>query len=91
MPTPVYYDGMIIEANGNGELFALNATTGKLVWEDYIGSYDSMSSPVLVNNVIYFGSANPYIFWAIDVKSGKVLWYYNFSSCEQNLGGLDDS
>jgi len=91
MPTPVYYDGMIIEANGNGEVFALNATTGKLVWEDYIGSYDSMSSPVLVNNVIYFGSANPYIFWAIDAKSGKVLWYYNFSSYEQNLGGLDDS
>jgi len=35
--------------------------------------------------------ANPYIFWAIDAKSDKVLWYYNFSSYEQNLGGLDDS
>ena len=64
MPTPVYYDGMIIEANRNREVFALNATTGKLVWEDYIGSYDSMSSSVLVNNVIYFGSVSPYTFWA---------------------------
>ncbi|BFI76063.1 PQQ-binding-like beta-propeller repeat protein [Sulfurisphaera ohwakuensis] len=91
MPTPVYYKGMIIEANGNGEVFALNLTNGKLIWNDYIGSYVSMSSPLLVNNVIYFGSAHPYIFWAVSAENGKILWYDNFSENFSSLGGLDDS
>ncbi|BFH72802.1 PQQ-binding-like beta-propeller repeat protein [Sulfurisphaera javensis] len=91
MPTPVYYKGMIIEANGNGEVFALNISNGKLVWSDYIASYVSMSSPLLVNNIIYFGSAHPYIFWAINAENGKILWYDNFSENFSSLGGLDDS
>lgn len=91
MPTPVYYKGMIIEANGNGEVFSLNLTDGKLIWSDYVGSYDSMSSLLVVGNVVYFGSANPYIFWAIDADTGKTIWYDNFSSNFTSLGGLDDS
>lgn len=91
MPTPVYYKGMIVEANGNGEVFSLNLSTGKLIWQDYIGSYVSMSSPLLVNNIIYFGSAHPYIFWAINAQNGKIIWYDNFSENFSSLGGLDDS
>ncbi|WP_338602092.1 PQQ-binding-like beta-propeller repeat protein [Sulfolobus tengchongensis] len=93
MPTPVYYNGMIIEANGNGEVFALNISNGELVWSDNIQSYVSMSSPVLANNVIYFGSAHPYVFWAINAQNGKILWYDNLSEVFNNsaLGGLDDS
>lgn len=93
MPTPAYYNGMIIEANGNREVFALNITNGKLVWSDDIGSYDSMSSILLVNGVVYFGSANPYIFWALNASNGKIIWYDNFTQLFNGsyLGGLDDS
>ncbi|BCU71564.1 PQQ-binding-like beta-propeller repeat protein [Stygiolobus caldivivus] len=91
MPTPVIYHGMVIEANGNDEVLALNADNGKLVWEEDIGSYVSMSSPLLVGNIIYFGSANPYVFWAIDADNGKVIWEYNFSTQGLVFGGLDDS
>lgn len=91
MPTPVIYRGMVIEANGNGEAFALNADNGKLVWQKYFGSYDSMSSPLLVGNIIYFGTANPYVFWAIDADNGTIIWDYNFSTTGLTLGGLDDS
>ncbi len=89
MPTPVY-DGKIIEANGNGQVFALNLS-GKVCWIDNITSYDSMSSPLLVNCVVYFGSANPYIFWAVNASDGDILWYINFSAVHNSLGGLDDA
>ena len=32
MATPVYYNGDIIEASGNGAAYSLNASTGKEVW-----------------------------------------------------------
>jgi outer membrane protein assembly factor BamB len=91
MPTPVIYRGMVIEANGNGEVFALNVDNGKLIWQKYLGSYDSMSSLLLVGNIIYFGTANPYEFWAIDADNGQVIWDYNFSTTGLTFGGLDDS
>ncbi|ARM76703.1 PQQ-binding-like beta-propeller repeat protein [Acidianus manzaensis] len=93
MPTPAYYKGMVIEANGNDEVFALNITSGKLVWNTYLGSYVSMSSMLLVGNIVYFGSANPYVFWAINANNGKVIWEDNFTNDFSGycLGGLDDS
>ncbi|QIJ32900.1 PQQ-binding-like beta-propeller repeat protein [Acidianus sulfidivorans JP7] len=93
MPTPAYYKGMIIEANGNGDAFALNITNGKLIWNTYIQSYVSMSSMLLVGDVVYFGSAYPYVFWAINANNGHVLWEDNFTSMflGECLGGLDDS
>ena len=90
MPTPTFYNGKIIEANGNGQVFALNLQ-GEVCWCKNITSYDSMSSPLLVNGVVYFGSANPYIFWAINAANGNIIWYVNFSSIYSSLGGLDDS
>ncbi|BDC19529.1 hypothetical protein HS5_24190 [Acidianus sp. HS-5] len=90
MPTPVFYNGKIIEANGNGQVFALNLSGG-VCWSDNITSYVSMSSPLLVDGIVYFGSANPYIFWAVNASNGNILWYVNFSSTHTSLGGLDDA
>ncbi|MCY0859869.1 MAG: PQQ-binding-like beta-propeller repeat protein [Sulfolobaceae archaeon] len=92
MPTPAYYDGLIIEANGNGCVFALNMS-GYPVWKDYITSYDSMSSILLVNGTIYFGSAEPYVFWAINATNGKIIWFDNLTELFPNetIHGLDDS
>jgi outer membrane protein assembly factor BamB len=92
MPTPAYYDKEIVEANGNGCVFALNLS-GKVVWKYYIGSYVSMSSPLLVEDQIFFGSANPYVFWSFNVTTGKPIWDVNFTLMYPNetIHGLDDS
>lgn len=46
MPTPAYIDGLLIYGDGSGHINALNATTGKVVWRDYVGisAFESMSS-----------------------------------------------
>ncbi len=89
MPTPVYYRGLIIEADGSDEVFALNATTGKLVWIDELGTYDSMSSLLLVNGIVYFGTSTT--FWAINATTGNVIWSDYLYGTYQNMAGLDDS
>ena len=93
MPTPVYYNGNIIEPNGNGCIYAINLLTGTLSWKTKIYSYVSMSSPVLVNGSMYFGSAYPYVFFAINASNGKILWDDNFTALYNNycVHGLDDS
>ncbi|EZQ10587.1 MULTISPECIES: PQQ-binding-like beta-propeller repeat protein [Acidianus] len=86
MPTPVYYNGNIIEANGNDQVFSLTIK-GNLSWIENISSYVSMSSPVLVNGTIYFGGAHPYTFYAVNASNGKILWQDSLNA----TGGLDDS
>lgn len=89
MPTPVYYRGLVIEADGSDEVFALNATTGKLTWIDELGSYDSMSSLLLVNGIVYFGTSTT--FWSINATTGNVIWSDYLYGTYQNMAGLDDS
>ncbi|ABW00987.1 PQQ-like beta-propeller repeat protein [Caldivirga maquilingensis] len=89
MPTPVYYRGMVIEADGSGDAFALNITNGKPVWIDQLGTYDSMSSLLLVNGIVYFGTSTT--FWAINASNGAVIWGDYLYGTYQNMGGLDDS
>lgn len=89
MPTPVYYKGLVIEADGSGEAFALNITNGKPVWVDKLGFYDSMSSLLLVNGIVYFGTSTT--FWAINASSGNVVWSDFLYGSFNNIGGLDDS
>ena len=86
MPTPVYYHGLIIEPTGGGVVYGINATTGNQVWNTYIGSFVSMSSPAISNGTVYFGGANPYNFYAINASDGNIVWEY----CTNATGGLTD-
>ncbi|SMD31679.1 outer membrane protein assembly factor BamB family protein [Picrophilus oshimae] len=86
MPTPVYYNGLIIEPTGGDIVYGLNASTGSAVWSTSIPSYVSMSSPAILNGIIYFGGANPYIFYAINATNGNIVWEEPVSA----TGGLDD-
>ncbi len=163
MPTPVYYDGMIIEGDGNAEAFAVNATTGKLIWDTSLfmtgipyhassanpnitipqansivntpvtgnfqintsiigspiignpvigspiagspianrytfvdqgttigplGYFDSMSSPVLLNGIIYLGATEPGGFYAINATNGKIIWYAAYTGSRGGSGGM---
>lgn len=86
MPTPVYYHGLIIEPTGGGIVYGINATTGNQVWNTYIGSFVSMSSPAIYNGTVYFGGANPYNFYALNALNGNIDWEY----CTNATAGLTD-
>ncbi len=77
----------------NGYLYALNATTGKLVWKEMLGKsgegYEIWSSPVLFNGNVYIGVASsgddPCVVGRVDayeeLKGGQV---WSFSTLDQS-------
>jgi outer membrane protein assembly factor BamB len=88
MPTPVITDGLVVGANGDGVVYALNPLTGQDVWNLALpkGSYVSMSSPALSDGSIYFGAADPYAFYSVSLTTGQILW----STPTTANSGLDD-
>ena len=51
----LYYDGLIYMANGNGIVTAVDAETGRRVWQDRLGGIYS-ASPVAGDGKVYFFS-----------------------------------
>jgi outer membrane protein assembly factor BamB len=88
MPTPLIYNGLVIGANGNAMVYALNPLTGQEVWNASLpsGSFVSMSSPALLGDSIYFGANNPYVFYSVNLTDDQVSW----STPIPANGGLDD-
>ena len=88
MPTPVIYDGLVVWANGNGLVYALNALTGQEAYTVSLiqGQYVSMSSPALLDGSIYFGVNHPYTFDCFNVTSAQLSW----NTLTAATGGLDD-
>jgi outer membrane protein assembly factor BamB len=58
---------------------ALDATTGKILWTTANPSNETSPGPVtLVNGVLFAGSvASNGPFYAMDARTGTVLWSYN--------------
>ena len=54
-------------------LYALNATSGKKIWE--LSGY-GRSSPKIVNGILYIGSQDDYNLNALNASNGKPIWNY---------------
>lgn len=89
MPSFVLKGNTLYAANGNGTVYAFNATSGQLLWSLNIGSYVSMSSPVLgPNGYLYVSGAHPYQVYAINTATRQIAWQ---SAVPHVFGGSDDS
>ncbi|MCY0879169.1 MAG: PQQ-binding-like beta-propeller repeat protein [Firmicutes bacterium] len=89
MPSFVYHRGLLYCANGQGEVYAFDARTGRLAWSRSIGSYVSMSSPVLgPGGTLYVSGAHPYAIYAIDTRTHQIRWR---RILPQVFAGSDDS
>jgi outer membrane protein assembly factor BamB len=55
-------------------VYALNATTGGLVWKFPTSSY-VVSSPAVANGVVYVGSEDENLY-ALNARTGALLWRY---------------
>ncbi len=76
--SPAFYDGIVYVAtrslNNRGEMFAINAYTGEIIWKT--GPLANFtSSPSVSTNFIYIGSEDN-IVYAIGRADGKVKWKY---------------
>jgi polyvinyl alcohol dehydrogenase (cytochrome) len=63
-----------------GNLTAVNANTGKLIWTHQLSDYDlpaathSRTSPAVVNGVLYTGTQEGGWLLAINALNGKLIW-----------------
>jgi len=52
--SPAVADGVVYMGSDDGNLYALNATTGALLWKYTTGGWVA-STPAVANGVVYFG------------------------------------
>ncbi len=78
--SPAVANGKVYFGGGDGNVYAVEAQTGTLLWK--FPTKDVVhSSPAVVNNVVYIGSWDSYLY-AIDADSGQEKW--SFKSGEDN-------
>lgn len=70
---PVYAGGKLYAVNNDGLAFALDAETGKVLWERQIGRLNA-SSPAYHRGRLYIVNLVPGHVVKLDAKTGKVLW-----------------
>ena len=58
----------------SGLLYALDASTGKMLWSYPIGT-EVLTSPIVADNVVYAGGDNT-DFYALNASTGAKLWSY---------------
>jgi polyvinyl alcohol dehydrogenase (cytochrome) len=72
--------GVVYFPDWGGNLWALNAKTGKAIWHHQLSDFGlpaktiARSSPAVVNGILYIGSQAAATLLAIDAKTGKLKW-----------------
>jgi outer membrane protein assembly factor BamB len=83
-PSPAIVGDTVYVGSWSGYEYALDANTGAMKWKTYLGKttppancyppYAGVTSGAAVqNNVVYVGGGDAY-WYALDAKTGKVLW-----------------
>lgn len=90
-PAPAVVAGTVLAGFGSGDVAALRAETGELLWSDTLGSTGGRNSildfssvhglPVISDGTAYVISVGQ-VLTAVDLRSGRRLW-------ERTVGGKD--
>ncbi len=78
--------GVIYAYSQDGDLYALNATTGEKLWNQTVpvNSYPfNPPNPVVADNVVYVGSGGGNLY-AFDAANGDKLWNYTVESASNS-------
>ena len=76
--SPAVANGAVYIASGDGNVYALDATTGDELWHFDTGG-PLASSPAIANGVVFikgFDNVRGLAVWAIDANSGQELWFF---------------
>ncbi|MCC6004911.1 MAG: PQQ-binding-like beta-propeller repeat protein [Thermofilum sp.] len=71
--TPAVAFGRVYVGAGDGSLYVLNASNGKLLWKYTTGGPIVASPIVSLNGIVYVGSTDGRIY-ALDAKNGELVW-----------------
>ena len=75
LSSPAIAGGVVYAGVGNGELIALDFTTGKLRWKYATKSFIDESSPAVGSTAVYIGDLKGVVH-AVSSRDGKPLWTY---------------
>jgi outer membrane protein assembly factor BamB len=73
---PVYAGGKLYLVNNNGTAVALDADTGKVLWEREVGQLNA-SSPAYHKGRLYIVNLEPGHILKLDAKTGRTIWKRN--------------
>ncbi|MFP5388544.1 MAG: PQQ-binding-like beta-propeller repeat protein, partial [Thermoleophilia bacterium] len=73
---PIYVGGKLYFVNNNGTAYALDADTGKVLWERSIGRLNA-SSPTYSRHRLYIVNLVPGHIVKLDAKTGKIIWKHS--------------
>ncbi len=73
-----YHNGRVFIADTLGYVYALNASTGHLIWESMVGGCCDISSPTLSGGLLCIGTRDGLdgAFYALNESTGAILWRY---------------
>lgn len=74
LSSPVVRKDKVYFGSGDGNIYALNTDTGKLIWKVQTGDVVH-ASPALADGTLFVGSWDSY-FYAIDADNGKTKWRF---------------
>lgn len=73
--SPALVDDLFIFGNDNGEIIALNSSSGDSVYVQKIGGH-FFSGLTISENVIYVGNDNGFVY-ALDSEDGEIIWQFD--------------
>lgn len=68
---PIVQQGIVYVVSYQGNLAALNATTGTPLWQHKFSSYSGLS---VSNDAVYASDTSGHV-WAFDASTGSILWH----------------
>ncbi len=74
LSSPAIANGFVYFGSGDGNIYALDATTGDLKWKFKTGDVVH-ASPAIADGKLFIGSWDSY-FYALDSATGKELWRF---------------
>jgi outer membrane protein assembly factor BamB len=74
LSSPAVWQGSVYFGSGDGNIYALDAVTGKLKWTYRTGDVVH-ASPAIANGLLYIGSWDSY-FYALDAHTGALVWRF---------------
>jgi len=74
LSSPVVWEGVVFFGSGDGNIYALSATTGDLNWKFKTGDVVH-ASPAIADGRLFVGSWDSY-FYALDAASGREAWHF---------------
>lgn len=88
-PAPAYHDGVVVAGFGSGDLAALRADTGEVVWTDNLGAATAQlglaelasvrGAPIIEEGLVYAVGLGG-LMLAIDLRSGRRVWERDVTS-----------